>query len=639
MIGTVAWPVVALVLLAAAVLKAADRTATAVALSGARRARTAGRAAVGRRRRRRGRAGRRARRRAALGADRGRAALLAVFAGLQAVALARGGSGAPCGCFGARGRLSRGSLGRTALLAAACAALPRAGAPEAPPARPHRAPSPAGAAVARARPRGRRLRGDRPLELDGEGPALGAPSPWRCPGDGIRLALFTGAGLPALPPRRPAADCSPPTACPSRRFDERADAAAWAAAAVPGAPYAVAVGARRDRARQGHLQRRAPARERARGRRARGRGAVACLSRSTRSATRRGRRLVAPRLPGAGGRGASLARAGALGAVVRPGDAEAYHFCGHIYTTDGCPHPTGLPRIDRDGFPLRAEDGRPVDDLGRLIDAARPAGRRATACCCADPEGRPLPLAPRTRVCAAAARDYAITTQIDGAWYRCCGGHVRKLDRLLRAQPQRGSTATPRCGLLLHGPEGVLRHVLPDHGAVLTACLLAAAARRRRDRSLVAVRPLDGGDARAARATPAGCAPPLLACATFALGALAGGARRSAALALAGAALGGRRTGRGRRGARWSPWRPPPARRAARGSSRRSAARCRSTGAACCPCRSPRGLYGVAARARLHDLRPLLRRVGAGRDQRRARRSGARARDRARVRRSAARCP
>jgi hypothetical protein len=52
------------------------------------------------------------------------AALLAGFAVVQAVALARGRNGAPCGCFGARGRLSPGSLGRTALLAAACAALP-----------------------------------------------------------------------------------------------------------------------------------------------------------------------------------------------------------------------------------------------------------------------------------------------------------------------------------------------------------------------------------------------------------------------------------------------------------------------------------------------------------------------------------
>ena len=52
-----------------------------------------------------------------------------------------------------------------------------------------------------------------------------------------------------------------------------------------------------------------------------------------------------------------------------PREAEAFHFCGHIYTTDSCPHPTGLPRIDAKGFPLKAANGRPVDDLGRYIDA------------------------------------------------------------------------------------------------------------------------------------------------------------------------------------------------------------------------------------------------------------------------------
>ena len=54
--------------------------------------------------------------------------------------------------------------------------------------------------------------------------------------------------------------------------------------------------------------------------------------------------------------------------AVAPGEAEAYHFCGHIYTTDSCPHPTGLPRIDARGLPLRAKDGHRVDDLGRLVD-------------------------------------------------------------------------------------------------------------------------------------------------------------------------------------------------------------------------------------------------------------------------------
>ena len=38
----------------------------------------------------------------------------------------------------------------------------------------------------------------------------------------------------------------------------------------------------------------------------------------------------------------------------------------------------------------------------------------------------PLP-APRSRVCDETARLYGISTQVDGGWYRCCGGQVRKL--------------------------------------------------------------------------------------------------------------------------------------------------------------------------------------------------------------------
>ena len=86
----------------------------------------------------------------------------------------------------------------------------------------------------------------------------------------------------------------------------------------------------------------------------------------------RERRRDRPRLPRAevqrradGDRG----RAARAVSLIAPGEAEAYHFCGHIYTTDSCPHPTGLPRIDSKGRPLRAKDGHRVDDLGRLIDA------------------------------------------------------------------------------------------------------------------------------------------------------------------------------------------------------------------------------------------------------------------------------
>jgi hypothetical protein len=113
-------------------------------------------------------------------------------------------------------------------------------------------------------------------------------------------------------------------------------------------------------------------------------------------------------------------------AVVKPGDAEAYHFCGHIFTTGSCPHPTGIPRVDARGFPLRARDGKPVDDLGRPVDRrGRPVDEAGNLL--ADADGRPLPPASRTRVCDGVGDTYGFRTWVDGAWYRCCGGRVRKL--------------------------------------------------------------------------------------------------------------------------------------------------------------------------------------------------------------------
>jgi hypothetical protein len=122
----------------------------------------------------------------------------------------------------------------------------------------------------------------------------------------------------------------------------------------------------------------------------------------------------------------AVAGAKTAGSLVKPGEAEAYHFCGHIYTTDSCPHPTGIPRIDSRGYPLRARDGKRVDDLGRVVDRdGSPVdddGNRLT-----DPDGRPLPRASRTPVCEVVAKEFDLITRVDGAWYRCCGGKVRKL--------------------------------------------------------------------------------------------------------------------------------------------------------------------------------------------------------------------
>ena len=182
--------------------------------------------------------------------------------------------------------------------------------------------------------------------------------------------------------------------------------------------------------------------------------------------------------------------------LIKPGEAEAYHFCGHIYTTDSCPHPTGLPRIDSKGRPLRAKDGHRVDDLGRLIDLngdpVDEDGQRLT-----DADGVPLPAASRTPVCTAVAERYDFNTKVDGAWYRCCGGHVRKLVDCCSHSKKRINGDRSLTGYCYKGRKRLLRHVLPDEGAVLTCGPRHRRARRRRHRRVVAVRVLDGRDARA----------------------------------------------------------------------------------------------------------------------------------------------
>jgi hypothetical protein len=120
------------------------------------------------------------------------------------------------------------------------------------------------------------------------------------------------------------------------------------------------------------------------------------------------------------------AAGGTMKAALRPSDAEAFHFCGHTYTTGSCDHPSGLPRIDKDGYPLRVKDGRPIDDMGRLVDKrGRPVNEHGHML--RDPDGRPLPPAPRTKICSKTAKRYGFKPYLDGSWYRCCFGQVRRL--------------------------------------------------------------------------------------------------------------------------------------------------------------------------------------------------------------------
>ena len=123
----------------------------------------------------------------------------------------------------------------------------------------------------------------------------------------------------------------------------------------------------------------------------------------------------------------ALVGGSAVAASVRPEEAEAFHFCGHVWTTGSCPSPYTLPRIDRLGYPLRPRDGKPVDNLGRLVDAdgypVDELGQRLVG-----PDGLLLERGPRTRICEDWVPEaFGIEARTQGAWYRCCDDRIRKL--------------------------------------------------------------------------------------------------------------------------------------------------------------------------------------------------------------------
>lgn len=199
----------------------------------------------------------------ALGGDAaawGAAALLAGFALLLVRALRAGRAGAPCGCLGARSRVSAAGAARTAVLAVAFALLPLVPATD---------PSASGwlaiglalafvaiaglgvLVVALAREVGelRQALGPQPaLEIPGEGPPLGVrlelierfalPAQAR-----YAVALFSSDGCPlcqALEPALVVFGNDPLLAV--ERFDEQADADVWRALEIPGSPYALVLG-------------------------------------------------------------------------------------------------------------------------------------------------------------------------------------------------------------------------------------------------------------------------------------------------------------------------------------------------------------------------------------------------------------
>jgi hypothetical protein len=195
------------------------------------------------------------------GAAWGAAALMTLFAVAQATALVSGRAGAPCACFGARGSLSQATLGRSVLLAAGFAVLPLL---------PRESMSTdawlgvgLGAALlaiaaltvvvlALAREVGAlrmQLVPQGALEIPHEGPEIGGRTAltdeFEELGARFGLAVFTSEGCGmcrALKPSIAAFGRDPFVVL--RTFDEQADAEAWAAADVPGSPYAVVVDGR-----------------------------------------------------------------------------------------------------------------------------------------------------------------------------------------------------------------------------------------------------------------------------------------------------------------------------------------------------------------------------------------------------------
>lgn len=370
------------------------------------------------------------------------AAMFGAFAIAQLVALATGRGGMPCGCLGATGRLSVLSVLRAVAMAAACGWLALAGF-----AVPGWALTAACLAVAtgsvlllsRRPPAGA-------LDIEGEGPEIGsvtALADWLPEPDGrLRLAVFTAAGCRLCRVLGPAMErIVAEDRVQLRTFEAEREREVWEAVDVPGAPYAIVVAADGRVVAKGTVNTEQQLRGVVTDAHAR---AGLPLSAGSGSDSRR------DFLGKAAGAATAVAAGSAISALVEPGEAQAFHFCGHIYTTDGCPHPTGLPRIDSRGLPLRARDGRQVDDLGRLIDATGlpidETGRPLI-----DGDGRRLPPAPRSSVCKQVGRRYGLRTRVDGSWYRCCGGHVRKLIDCCAAHGRRINGDRALSGYCYHG--------------------------------------------------------------------------------------------------------------------------------------------------------------------------------------------
>ena len=124
-------------------------------------------------------------------------------------------------------------------------------------------------------------------------------------------------------------------------------------------------------------------------------------------AQRTGRRSFLGKL----GTGVVAVVGGSLVSVaVRPERAEAYHICGHTYTTGSCPHPySPNSRVDRHGYPLHPKYGYPVDDNGDIYRSRSQTRRQM----CEEVVKEKYP--------------YVQQPAQGGGWSRCCNGRIRTI--------------------------------------------------------------------------------------------------------------------------------------------------------------------------------------------------------------------
>lgn len=106
----------------------------------------------------------------------------------------------------------------------------------------------------------------------------------------------------------------------------------------------------------------------------------------------------------------ALAGGPMVAVALAPERAEAYHICGHLFTTGSCPHPYAPnSRTDGFGFPVHPVYGYTVDDGGMMYLSARQTRRKV--CQTVVPERYTFVRNPR----------------YGGGWSRCCNGRIRHI--------------------------------------------------------------------------------------------------------------------------------------------------------------------------------------------------------------------